>query len=608
VNAILKPLIHNFPVELTRRAAWVVWKGKKVPFDPKEPGRAASSTNPDTWGTFNEAASAYDTGEFAGFGVMLNNDGLVGVDLDKCVGDDGVPSADALQVLDQLGATYVELSPSGRGLRAFGYGDSLPAGVNGVRDGVKAEFYSTARYLTITGHSIKNGAPGPLQDFAHIAQQFRVGAPLPSEATANGGVPMDERYGAWVDQVLSGAVYHDALRDLSASLIGSGATPTATTAILLSIMDAVRVPKDERWHGRRKQIPSLVQSAYAKYAANGFTEAAANASRYSIVYGDHLRELRDIVWRIKRVLPDTGLASVYGPSGSGKTFLCMCIAAAIAEGGTWFNYKVRPVDVIYVALEGEAGIKQRSAAWELHNGRPLPRRLGFLLSDFAIATSQDIADLAEQVPRGGVVFIDTLNRAAPEADENSSADMGRIIKGAKELQRRTEGLVVLVHHTGKDTSKGLRGHSSLNAALDTAIEVSRVGGNHQWRIAKSKDGGDGGTHGFNLLQCVVGHDEDGDTITSCVVTPLGMDPLPVIQPLRAQEQIVFDTFLDAVNREHGVVLTRAQWRRALASSRPDMTRDAVAKAISRAVKELQERGLVAEQEGGFVLTEFVSIT
>ena len=53
-----------------------------------------------------------------------------------------------------------------------------------------------------------------------------------------------------------------------------------------------------------------------------------------------------------------------------------------------------------------------------------------------MAVGQDIADLSEQVPEGGVVIIDTLNRAAPEADENSSADMGKILKGAKELQRR----------------------------------------------------------------------------------------------------------------------------------------------------------------------------
>ncbi len=72
------------------------------------------------------------------------------------------------------------------------------------------------------------------------------------------------------------------------------------------------------------------------------------------------------------------------------------------------------------------------------------------------------------------MFIDTLNRSAPDADENSSKDMGLIIDGMKKIQSQCEGLVICVHHTGKDVSKGLRGHSSLLAALDSAIQVERT--------------------------------------------------------------------------------------------------------------------------------------
>ncbi len=62
------------------------------------------------------------------------------------------------------------------------------------------------------------------------------------------------------------------------------------------------------------------------------------------------------------------------------------------------------------------------------------------------------------VPAGAVVFIDTRNRAAPTADENSSKDMGGILEAAKRLQTLTGGLVVLIHPTGKDTTKGQRAH------------------------------------------------------------------------------------------------------------------------------------------------------
>ena len=108
---------------------------------------------------------------------------------------------------------------------------------------------------------------------------------------------------------------------------------------------------------------------------------------------------------------------------------------------------------------------------------------------FSLLVAGDVQGLAESIAAagavGGVVCIDTLNRAAPGADENSSQDMGLIIEAAKALQMALGGLVLLVHHTGKDAGKGLRGHSSLFAALDAAIEVSRDGDSRAWAVAKT---------------------------------------------------------------------------------------------------------------------------
>jgi putative DNA primase/helicase len=96
--------------------------------------------------------------------------------------------------------------------------------------------------------------------------------------------------------------------------------------------------------------------------------------------------------------------------------------------------------------------------------------------------------------------------------------MGLILSHAKRLSAGVQGLVVLVHHTGKDAARGLRGHSSLFAALDGAIEVSRDAlGNRGWSVAKSKDGQDGVAHNFSLKVHTLGKDADGDEITSCSV-------------------------------------------------------------------------------------------
>jgi hypothetical protein len=117
----------------------------------------------------------------------------------------------------------------------------------------------------------------------------------------------------------------------------------------------------------------------------------------------------------------------------------------------------------------------------------------------------------------GLLVIDTLNRAAPGADENSSSDMGDIIESCNELQRAVGGMVLVIHHTGKDGAKGLRGHSSLLASLDAAIEVSRFETQRQWSVAKCKDDADGVSCGFQLHQVDVCQDEWGGVESSCAV-------------------------------------------------------------------------------------------
>jgi phage/plasmid primase-like uncharacterized protein len=246
------------------------------------------------------------------------------------------------------------------------------------------------------------------------------------------------------------------------------------------------------------------------------------AQRFRLLNSSDLHALPPLAWCVRGVLPAHGLASVYGPSGSGKSFLVLDAAAAIAGGAEWFGYRVKPAPVVYCALEGEAGFRVRVAAWEQAKGRRLPAGLRLVLQSFKLTDPQDVADMAAAVltaGAGAVVILDTLNRAAPEADENASADMGRILEAAKALQRLTGGLVLVVHHTGKDATRGLRGHSSLFAALDAAVEVTREGDRREWKVAKAKDGQDGAGHPFRLEVVDLGEDDEGETVTSCVIAP-----------------------------------------------------------------------------------------
>jgi hypothetical protein len=243
--------------------------------------------------------------------------------------------------------------------------------------------------------------------------------------------------------------------------------------------------------------------------------------RYRLQSADDLLSAPPLRWMAQGVLPASGFAAVYGPSGSGKSFLVLDLCAAIADGAEWFGRRVTAAPVTYVCLEGEAGLGKRAKAWSIRQRRNLPDRLRFVTQPLDLRQPEDVADLCAAVlaagGRDGLLVIDTLNRAAPGTDENSSVDMGQLIEACKEAQRRLGGLVLLVHHTGKDGTKGLRGHSSLYAALDAAIEVSRNDGRREWSIAKSKDDADGGRHAFVLRVVELGDDEHGEPVTSCVV-------------------------------------------------------------------------------------------
>jgi hypothetical protein len=242
-------------------------------------------------------------------------------------------------------------------------------------------------------------------------------------------------------------------------------------------------------------------------------------SRFTLLGIEDLAALPPANYLVKGVLPSSGLAAIYGPSGSGKTFVALDLLMAIACQSNWFGYKVKNAPVTYIGLEGKSGISNRIKAWQIKNNLA-PTNFKVILNRLDLQKLADINALALAIKdanmTSGVVVIDTLNQATPGADENSSVDMGIAISHLQHLQELLGGLVLIIHHTGKNTSQGLRGHSSLKASLDANIEV--VGGDKKAIVLdKVKDGVDGQRHAFKLVTHILGADSDGDHITSCTV-------------------------------------------------------------------------------------------
>jgi hypothetical protein len=234
------------------------------------------------------------------------------------------------------------------------------------------------------------------------------------------------------------------------------------------------------------------------------------------------------------------------------------MACALARGVEWRGRKVRQTNVVYVAAEGAGGFKKRVQAYAEHHQVPLQDLagpLGVLASAPNLLEKADCQDLVNAIKaRGdvGLVVVDTLAQTTPGANENAGEDMGLALKHCKRIRELTGAVVVLIHHAGKDASKGARGWSGLKAAADAELEVSRLGAARVLRVSKQKDGDDDLMWGFALATVNLGSDEDLEPITSCAVIDA---PLPAKGGEPGRPLGVVEAVVNAVIQEFAMAQT-----------------------------------------------------
>jgi AAA domain len=119
------------------------------------------------------------------------------------------------------------------------------------------------------------------------------------------------------------------------------------------------------------------------------------------------------------------------------------------------------------------------------------------------------------------IVIDTLNRSL-KGSENDDRDMGDYIKAADQVREAFDCAVIIIHHSGIDPKKP-RGHTSLTGAADAQLAVRRDGGDVLLRVEWMKDGPQGDEIASTLETVEIGVDEDGDSMTSCVVVASDSD-------------------------------------------------------------------------------------
>ena len=131
-------------------------------------------------------------------------------------------------------------------------------------------------------------------------------------------------------------------------------------------------------------------------------------------------------WIIRDLIPEAGFVVPYGPPKSGKTFVMLIAGLHVAAGRPWCGKPVKQGAVVYIAGEGTGGLSLRLKAMRQHYGIAVdvpfwvvPRAVNFQDKDAVSRLADDIRSVAGNTPIR-MIFLDTLARAMPGADENSA--------------------------------------------------------------------------------------------------------------------------------------------------------------------------------------------
>lgn len=231
---------------------------------------------------------------------------------------------------------------------------------------------------------------------------------------------------------------------------------------------------------------------------------------------------------VERLLLEGGSSVIYGPSNCGKSFWILDLAVSVATGKRFRDeLEVDQGAVVYVALEGSFGVRNRIEALRRSGMIDDSTPLFICFAPVSLLEATHAGRLAATVKQAAeesglpcrLVILDTLARAMAGGDENKGQDMTAAMASIDAIRAATGAHVAVVHHCGKDDSKGARGHSSLRAAVDTEIEVSRPEGKSisTVRVTKQRDLPIGDPMPFSLVSVELGIDRRGNPITSCIV-------------------------------------------------------------------------------------------
>lgn len=229
-------------------------------------------------------------------------------------------------------------------------------------------------------------------------------------------------------------------------------------------------------------------------------------------------------WMIRDIFPETGYGVIAGEEGSGKTQILMDIAAHVATFDSLWGHTIeRNRPVIYVMLEGQAGLLNRLTAWEKYYSMPYPigtDRVTFIDAGFSFygEAAASVLELQDAMPLdGSLIIVDTLRTASTGFSENSTDDMAIVADIVRKLCIATKSFLLFAHHV--DKKNGLvRGSTVITNNSDVVLKItSDDNGLYTISSGRIKEAaGRSAITTFKHHPVVIGTYDDGDPITAVV--------------------------------------------------------------------------------------------
>jgi hypothetical protein len=256
-----------------------------------------------------------------------------------------------------------------------------------------------------------------------------------------------------------------------------------------------------------------LMARFGSFFGETVEDAHAKPSRFKVSNYARLLTFPPPEWLVSGLIERRSINLWYGEEGLGKSFIALGACLDWAEGLAWAAIKHadgksyggfdpgRPLNIAYIVGEGVAGMAtQRRIAHLKHHGRDPEKLLPFgIIENMPNFTQQSevdelIAALAEYERAEGsldLLVIDTMARAMAGADENAVKDAGLFIRACDQIIARFGCALIVIHHTGKDKSKGARGSSANSANMGGRLYIDGDKDKQTLKITdqKQKDGG-----------------------------------------------------------------------------------------------------------------------